>query len=83
MPIITSLMDDASDFLEEKKLGWVIRDFNSESIKDIILKAIDRDSRENIKAIYEKQYAFIEQNFSWENRFKKISKKLDEVIKQK
>lgn len=81
MPIITSLMDDASDFLEDKKLGWVIRDFNSGSIKDIILNAIGRDSRENIKAAYEKHYAYIELNFSWENRFKKISKKLDEIIK--
>lgn len=83
MPIITSLMDDASDFLEEKELGWVIRDFNSGNIKDIILNAIGRDSRENIKAAYEKHYAYIELNFSWENRFKKISKKLDEIIKQK
>lgn len=83
MPIITSIMDDATDFLEEKKLGFVIRDFNSGSIKDIILNAIERDSRRNIKAVYEQHYAYIEQNFSWENRFKKISKKLDEVIKQK
>lgn len=83
MPIITSIMDDASDFLEEKELGWVIRDFNSGSIKDIILNSIERDSRKNIKAAYEQHYAYIEQSFSWENRFKKISKKLDEVIKQK
>ena len=83
MPIITSIMDDASDFLKEKKLGWVIRDFNSGSIKDIILNSIERDSRKNIKAAYEQHYAYIQQSFSWENRFKKISKKIDEVIKQK
>ena len=82
MPIITSIMDDASDFLEEKKLGWVIKDFDSESIKDIILNAIRRDSREKIRAAYEKHYTYIELNFSWENRFKKITKKLDEIIKQ-
>ncbi|MAM30005.1 MAG: hypothetical protein CMC13_13365 [Flavobacteriaceae bacterium] len=76
VPILTSKMDDAALYIENKDIGKVIKKFDEDEIYLLIKDMLSVTYQNRVKENYEKYYIEIENNFSWDNRFKKIYKKL-------
>ena len=81
MPILTSKMDDANSFIEKNGLGKVIRLFTDKEIFKLMISMLNKNYKLEVKSNYDIKYDEISLLFSWNRRFSKISKKLNEVMK--
>lgn len=76
MPILTSIMDEKARMIEDDEIGWVIESFDNDDVFDLIFKSYN-EYDEAKKRINQKHYKYSEK-FTWENRFKKINKSIQE-----
>lgn len=74
MPILTSLMDEKAEMIEEDEIGWVIKSFEPQNVFQMILKSYQE--YEKMKSNIELKYDSYKDTFTWDNRFRKIKQEI-------
>jgi len=79
MPILTSRMDEKADMIKNDGIGWVIESFRNKDVMNLILKAYKEF--DGAKKAYSNLLTKYQSQFTWENRFGKIEKQIQQELK--
>ncbi len=76
LPILTSIMDDMSDFVIQENIGVVINLFTVDEIYNKLFICLDDGFLQKVKSEYDRKFNIYSDSFSWENRFSFIKQKI-------
>jgi glycosyltransferase involved in cell wall biosynthesis len=72
LPILTSDMDEMSEFIEVEKIGEVIYNYIPLEYCDKISKCLSNNFLDSVESTYEKKFKELINTFSWNTRFDSI-----------
>lgn len=76
LPILTSVMDEMSDFVIEENIGEVINYFTADEIYKKLIICLEDSFLQKVKSEYDKKFEIYRKTFSWKSRFTFIKQKI-------